>query len=367
MLQGRELSDARFQLDSLDGLRGLAVLLVVLSHTSNEGIFFLPYLNFAGNGRSGVYLFFVLSAFLLTYPFISSRTGTFGHRYLLNFALRRFLRIYPLYSLCLLGSWLSTVTLWRIFGSDRPWGIPFTLTFNELTAHLTLQQGKSVTWSIVVEFFYYFLLPPLAIFYRTVLRNRPLPCVLATVILIWICQRIWPQADALADDIRLGPYLPIFLMGSLLAVLHFNWKTHGPHDGYRARLALELSGFCAIIVLALMIPSVAFLYVGSAITLDIYHRSLMEYGILWSIVLFSCINGAGYLRRFFELPLLRYLGFISFSVYLLHMSVIGIITTKLHTGTGFFDAWLILVVTVAASHVTWLLVEKPTSRLKLKH
>jgi hypothetical protein len=54
--------------DFLDGLRGLAILLVVVAHS--PGLFvFLPNV-----GRAGVYLFFVLSAFLLSrqlYSFVS--------------------------------------------------------------------------------------------------------------------------------------------------------------------------------------------------------------------------------------------------------------------------------------------------------
>ena len=70
MIKGRGLFDNKFQLDSLDGLRGLAALMVFLSHTSNEGIYFSSSFNFSGIGKSGVFLFFVLSSFLLTYPFV---------------------------------------------------------------------------------------------------------------------------------------------------------------------------------------------------------------------------------------------------------------------------------------------------------
>ncbi|MCY1298635.1 hypothetical protein D9M70_481290 [compost metagenome] len=55
---GREISDKSFQIDALDGLRGLAALIVVLSHTSNLSMFFFPLLDFRGIGKSGVYLFF---------------------------------------------------------------------------------------------------------------------------------------------------------------------------------------------------------------------------------------------------------------------------------------------------------------------
>ena len=47
----------------------LAVLLVLLSHASNVQIFLWPGLDFRGTGRAGVFLFFVLSAYLLTAQF----------------------------------------------------------------------------------------------------------------------------------------------------------------------------------------------------------------------------------------------------------------------------------------------------------
>ena len=53
---------------SLDGVRGIAILFVLLSHLSNEGY---RIFNFSGKGVYGVYLFFVLSAFLLSYPFFN--------------------------------------------------------------------------------------------------------------------------------------------------------------------------------------------------------------------------------------------------------------------------------------------------------
>ena len=59
MIEGRDISDNKLQINSLDGLRGLAVLAVFLSHTSNKGIFLIPNADFSGIGKSGVFLFFV--------------------------------------------------------------------------------------------------------------------------------------------------------------------------------------------------------------------------------------------------------------------------------------------------------------------
>jgi peptidoglycan/LPS O-acetylase OafA/YrhL len=82
----------------LDGLRGLAILLVVAYHNSDMfsaigGVMRVPAL-VAGAGWFGVQLFFVLSGFLITHNLLKSRGAT---NYLSAFFARRVLRIFPLY------------------------------------------------------------------------------------------------------------------------------------------------------------------------------------------------------------------------------------------------------------------------------
>jgi hypothetical protein len=59
-------SPSALQLDGLDGLRGFAVLFVVLGHLGSQQRSPGFGIDFSGAGKYGVYLFFVLSAFLLT-------------------------------------------------------------------------------------------------------------------------------------------------------------------------------------------------------------------------------------------------------------------------------------------------------------
>jgi peptidoglycan/LPS O-acetylase OafA/YrhL len=50
---------------SLDGLRGIAVLFVLLSHASNMNVYLRPFIRFEHTGKARVYVFFLVSAYLL--------------------------------------------------------------------------------------------------------------------------------------------------------------------------------------------------------------------------------------------------------------------------------------------------------------
>ena len=88
MLQ-REITDKRFQVDALDGLRGMAALIVVFAHSSNIGLHLLPGLTAEGMGKSGVFMFFLLSAYLLTLPMLNMGEKIFSQAHLSLYWQRR--------------------------------------------------------------------------------------------------------------------------------------------------------------------------------------------------------------------------------------------------------------------------------------
>jgi peptidoglycan/LPS O-acetylase OafA/YrhL len=346
-------SDPHLQEDALDGLRGVAALLVVLSHLSHAGMQPIPGLDFAGIGKPGVYLFFVLSAFLLTRQVLSRDAAALADRGLwLRYFARRFLRIYPLFGFVLVTSYLM--------GRCSGVALPFAISGRELLAHLTLRDGKDVLWSIPPEFAYYFVLPLVGA--ACVLLERRVRWVLLAVApAIALATHLWPPSLAVASSHSLGPYLPVFLLGSAAALVH---RRVAASAGGR-RWLFEGSAIACAVAVVLTIPSLFAAVSGRPVASDHFHGALVFYGVVWSAFLIGTLLGAGGCRAALSLPAVRYLGFISFSVYLWHMAVIRVVAS--HSPLASMgNAWLALAAIVAISSVSWLAIERPFQRLSAR-
>jgi peptidoglycan/LPS O-acetylase OafA/YrhL len=152
---------SRKNIPGLDGLRGTAILGVMLFHFSNESHFariFLPF----HPGWVGVDLFFVLSGFLITGILLDSRDKP---RYFFNFYMRRVLRIFPLYySFLLLMLVIYLVSGTKIVpGLDRtvhawPWWVFYGANFL-VAARGWIYPVMGGLWSLAVEEHFYFCWP----------------------------------------------------------------------------------------------------------------------------------------------------------------------------------------------------------------
>lgn len=359
----RDLSDNRLQLDSLDGLRGVAAFIVFLSHTSLFGMHLLPGVNFSGIGKNGVYLFFLLSAFLLTIPFLKYEGPSLNRGFFLNYAVRRFLRIYPLYALYLLIAVVVTYMMNQTSAESGVKAFPLTLSINEATDHLLLQAGKGVTWSIPVEFTYYLFLPFVALGFRFASGWGISACTALLVALLAPAYSLWPPSESLVNDIRLGPYLAIFFIGSYLSVLHLRWEKSGLSRNQQ--VMLEGSAWIAMLVQALMIPAILNLFLDQDVPRNYAHTWFLGFALLWAPVLMASVHADLYIRKILSSRACRYVGIISFSFYLWHLSVIEQLKFVLDLD-GTLMGWTCLIAALALSHLTWFLVEKPFSRIRLK-
>ncbi len=169
----------------LDGLRAVAISLVLVAHFVTLCLPFQPVRNLAQFGWVGVDLFFVIPGFLIGGILFDHRTATNYYRV---FYLRRFLRIIPLYALLLLpmvgvlGLGLQS----RFSGHGLE-----ALSWGTVMLYLCFQQnlGNGLffntpgylgpAWSLAVEEQFYLLLPPLV---RHLTKEQLLKLLIAAMV-----------------------------------------------------------------------------------------------------------------------------------------------------------------------------------------
>jgi len=334
---------------ALDGLRGLAVLVVLLSHAANAGLPVLPGFSLSGIGKSGVYLFFVLSAFLLTRLLLDlPREGWRRADTWIDYALRRVLRIWPAYLVVLLVSVALTTML------VVPWW-PYPIDGPSLLRHLLLLEGVNVLWSIPVEFKYYLWLPFVAALLAAAVRaGGAWLAALVAGVLSALALAVWPPAGTLVNDVRLGPYLTLFIVGALAAALSLRWRERAV-AAPRWPLAV---GLVAVLALLGTMPSSLAVLGIIEFRQAVNHQWFVFFALAWSALLLAVVHGGRSLRLPFESRAMRWLGWVSFSAYLWHMPVLAAVLGPLGlSGAAALAAFA--AGTALASWVSWRLLEQP--------
>lgn len=358
-------SDAfkRNDLPYLDGLRGLAALFVVFSHFSIQGWANFGELSFEGAGKSGVYLFFLLSAYLLTRIMLSQGEASWQIPSLFTFFARRFLRIYPLFFVFLLVC-LGTSLLNEHF-AGRAQGIPYTMDFNKLADHLLLQQGQGVLWSIPVEFKFYLILPLVALALFLGMRWSPL-MVLVSALAFCACVEIWLMLrESRAGGIYLRTYIQIFIIGSTFAALDLRFENSERGQSPVTRFWASAIFMLSTIGLTILIPPVFAKLSGLENPKKLIHGMYLVHALLWLGVLFGLKYGNSILRVPFQLTATRSVGMISFSLYLWHELVISALKSLDFSGPSTV-AWIVpLSLSLLVSWLSFTYIEKPFLLIKL--
>jgi peptidoglycan/LPS O-acetylase OafA/YrhL len=88
-------------------------------------------------------------------------------------------------------------------------------------------------------------------------------------------------------------------------------------------------------------------------------------GALWTALLLGILHGRGLMRRMLEWPPLRYLGLISYSAYLWHLKILSDVS-GLHLPPQ-LGLLVFFAVVIAVSSVSYFLIEKPLSRMRLEN
>lgn len=333
------------RIPQLDGLRGLAVLLVLVHNTDAYPSLHLGPIQ--RDGWMGVDLFFVLSGFLITGILLDTKVC--GHS-LKNFYARRCLRIWPLYY-AVLGFMFFVVPHLRpaeataIFAPrSSPWWSYLFYLQNYLVPVPTRATGLlGVTWSLAVEEQFY-LVWPLVVW---LLTPRALRRVVVTVIVLSPLLRFVLAGHGVILYSNPACRLDGLMAGALLALLA---RTPG----------MEASRYTAVAWIAAPAALLLAIRTGTEQWLQFSLVALAASALVY-LALFA---QAKTLQAVLRARFLAYTGTISYAMYLLEK--IPLDAVKAFHAQG--HPWLAFTGTTAATYVlatlSWYLLEKPFLRLK---
>jgi peptidoglycan/LPS O-acetylase OafA/YrhL len=323
----------------LDGVRGLAILLVVAAHSG------LPV---RWGGLSGVTLFFVLSGYLIT-SLLVREWDQWGSISLWRFWGRRALRLLPALVVLLL---LAPVVLVAT-GDDRLAGYPTAALVSLFyVGNWVRIAGTDLgllnhLWSLSVEEQFYVVWPAVFIALMTWLRSRALAVVLGLAGLATFYS-VWTRGTAIRLDISTETNAFALLLGVSLALAL---------AGVRAR-GWELPATSPLVPFVLMVALSAFPGHGLEIDHPLFRPLGAVYALLGVWLVYAAVSGHS---RIVGSRVMVFFGTISYALYLWHQTFINSLLLGDHSTPRNL---VLIAAAVVVSWLSWVLVERPVGRLR---
>jgi peptidoglycan/LPS O-acetylase OafA/YrhL len=343
-------------LPQLDGVRAIAVLLVVVQHWVAN-----PFSLGAPFGFIGVTMFFVLSGYLISRILFAARErretrGTSIGKSLKIFYARRFLRIFPIY-------YLTVFVLWAVgdpYAREAiAWLLTYTVNFYFLKGGLRSSIGH--LWTLAIEEQYYLIYPFIVLFCTP--RQR--------LIALWLmCAVAFASRIALdwmGVSIANNKYFTLgsfdsFAMGGMLA----HWEHSRGKASVQAFFRRPVVGAGTVLILAFFAAlGVALGDQGSARV--VWFRAVISLASLYAVGLALLEDRR--LGWILGNRALVFIGKISYGIYLYHLyapRILGLVVDdpeklSLWAQLGAYSA-----VTMIVASASWFLFEKPINSLKSK-
>lgn len=331
---------------ALDGLRGTAILLVVVYH--NFG-----FINYTSFGWLGVDLFFVLSGFLIT-DILLNTVGKPG--YLKNFYLRRALRIFPLYFLCLFIFLFLIPRLFPAPGVDYYQQNQFWL-WAYLQNWLYIFKPTDATslhhlWSLAVEEQFYLVWPLIILLVR---KTQTLLFIISMVLCAVLVLRLWAwqNEDANFAYYQLYTFTRIdgLCIGCMVALINrINNKF--------------FTRYTAVVVLFFALLNISFFLLNRRYQFSFPYLALAGYttfAMLFGLLVQEAISQKTAIINFlFNNSILRFFGKISYGFYILHWPIYIILAPYLQNwikgfaGGNMIEFLVSVLATSAALIISWI-------------
>ena len=357
----------------LDGLRAIAFLMVFGFHTD--------YFQF---GWLGVQMFFVLSGYLISGILLQMKRRLPPAAYFLKFYVRRFLRIFPLYYFYLFLVFVVAQGL--LFLAFKPKAMQATLdqlryaalyVYNFYSAHQAFNSSRFLDhlWSLSVEEQFY-IFWPLLIFFVPEKRLKALflagifagPACRLAAFLIYQSGMVESLRDPAPLAVYPLPfsYIDAFAFGAYIARFSI---PHARRQLTWLGLGIPLLGFASQFAANGRFEPL--LTLGYPDAMPDAYQYLWGYTLVsyWFMLLIYCVAREGLFLPFLEWAPLRYLGKISYGLYIYHFPIIWLVSQVVELNlTGRLAAASIapvsLIISIIAASASYFFVEKPFLSLK---
>jgi peptidoglycan/LPS O-acetylase OafA/YrhL len=334
---------ASHRIQEIDGLRGIAVLSILVYHWVVQPLNWAPAWH---NLRFGVDLFFVVSGFLIGRILLKTAQN-FSE--VLFFWVKRIFRIWPLYYLLLVAVLL--IDGQKAFQGIPSWGfILFLYNFWEVSGHPLAFTKLGTIWSLAIEEQFYFL-GPFIFFWIP-------PKKIERIAAVWVCAvpllRLVSAVNGFhdlkftffrLDGIFVGIYISI-LLASDNNILLLSTKNK--------KLQLATFLLSSVSIACLQIPSIAELLGPTLVSIS--------FGTLLTMILSQSYSNQSI--HFFNSKILQYLGVRCYSIYLFHLFF-------MYITNGFIKNFLIglivqSLITILFAHIAWKYFEFPIMQFSKK-
>jgi peptidoglycan/LPS O-acetylase OafA/YrhL len=355
------------RLSNLDGIRGIAIALVLICHSADlrwsngltQTFFFKAYWHIAQSLWVGVDVFFVLSGFLITSILIRTRAAK---NYYTGFYGRRVIRIMPMFVIVL--SLVGFFLFWN--GQCKVW--QFLILLFSLGNWLTIYEWEISPlvhfWTLAVEEQFYLVWPVVAkTFTQAKLVRLCIGLFISATLLrivlalsgtnIWIIYKITP---ARWDGLALGAYL-----ACLPACPHMErWFLKN------IRKIITVSAICLALVI-IYNGFGLFLFSKMSLALGLPFVDLLALGLVFTALQ---VKGGLFFSILNSYPL-QWLGRYSYSIYLIHYPFYLIANWLIGDGKMIFmnlfiSVGVYVVTPLLLARLAWILVEQPFMNFRYK-
>jgi peptidoglycan/LPS O-acetylase OafA/YrhL len=341
---------------SIDGLRAVSVLAVILYHAE---------LSWIPGGFLGVEVFFVVSGFLITALLVEERFHT-GSVSLRGFWTRRARRLLPALYVLLLVVPAMMLVFYRDAAGRLGGDVVAALFYVSNWWQILLQESYFAQagrppvlrhlWSLAVEEQFYILFPAFFVWLlsrhgRDRTRNVLIGVAVASA--IWMAVLYEPYTDPSRVYFGTDTRLSGLLLGAALAVVWTPWRTKATASR-AAGPVLDAVGACALVVLVWFFWRVnefdPFVYRGGFLLLD----------VCCVVLIAVLVHPSARLNRLLALPPLVWIGVRSYSIYLWHWPIFMVTRPELDLPFGGLPVLVIRVgLTLVAAELSYRFVEQP--------